>query len=41
VALGAALERIHLFDRATGRRLEWVPDTADLPIVETGVPVSV
>jgi multiple sugar transport system ATP-binding protein len=41
VALGAALERIHLFDRATGHRLEWVPDTADLPVVETGVPVSV
>ncbi|MFP3464037.1 ABC transporter ATP-binding protein [Leifsonia sp. SIMBA_070] len=39
IALGAALERIHLFDRATGRRLEWVPDSDDLPSVPTSVSV--
>ncbi len=39
IALGAALERIHLFDRATGRRLEWVPDADTLPTVEPSVTV--
>jgi len=35
VVLRAAADRIHLFERATGRRLEWMPDparpTADAP----------
>lgn len=39
VGLGAQLERIHLFDRATGRRLEWVADADELPVL--GQPVSV
>ncbi|MER7797403.1 sn-glycerol-3-phosphate ABC transporter ATP-binding protein UgpC [Microbacterium sp. NPDC096154] len=29
LTLGAALERVHLFERTSGRRLEWVPDTVD------------
>jgi len=36
VQLGVAPEHVHVFDRATGRRLEWVPDSepsqsAELP----------
>lgn len=31
LALGAALERVHLFDRETGRRLEWVADADEAP----------
>ena len=31
ITLGAPLERVHLFDRATGRRLEWVADPDAVP----------
>ncbi|WP_431279156.1 ABC transporter ATP-binding protein [Leifsonia poae] len=39
IVLGAALERIHLFDPETGRRLEWVSDSDELPAIEASVPI--
>ncbi|UFS60646.1 ABC transporter ATP-binding protein [Subtercola endophyticus] len=39
LALEAPVERIHLFDEATGQRLEWVPDPDDLPAEATQVAV--
>jgi multiple sugar transport system ATP-binding protein len=45
IALGAPIEHVHLFDRASGRRLEWIADsaasadTAAEPRAQASVPV--
>ncbi|MCU1481773.1 MAG: transporter [Subtercola sp.] len=39
LALSAPIERIHLFDEATGQRLEWVPEPDELPAAAAQVAV--
>lgn len=41
VALGAPIDRVHLFDRASGRRLEWVADLDTERVAQESAPVSV
>ncbi|MGW8482586.1 ABC transporter ATP-binding protein [Microbacterium sp. NPDC055903] len=41
LTLRVAPERVHLFDRATGRRLEWVSDAVDAPAEAAPQPVLV
>ncbi|MFT4305691.1 MAG: ABC transporter ATP-binding protein [Microbacterium sp.] len=35
----AAVPHVHLFDRASGRRLEWVPDASESDVVRDAAPV--